>query len=83
MATNLNTLVTINEMKKRSDVRDGKLVDEGTINDVVGKEMSFPQTPITFDSGGPSNESGLRRKNRLEAKLPKLDFPSFDGNWHR
>lgn len=47
--TNLNTLtVTVNEMKKRYDVWEGKLVDEGTGSGVVCREIPFhrPQSPL-------------------------------------
>lgn len=75
MTANLNTLIVIvNRMKTKSDVREGKLVDEGASSGVVGREIPFSPTLITFSSRRLGNVSGNRRENRLEVKLPKLDF---------
>ncbi|KAI5648952.1 hypothetical protein M9H77_34957 [Catharanthus roseus] len=82
MATNINALiVSVNDLKKRPDVKDGKQVKE-TSGRGVG-EIPFAQTLVSFESGYWREENGNRKKGRSEIRLLKLEFSSFDGSGPR
>lgn len=48
-----------------------------------GGEIPYVQTPVSFDSGSWRAENGNRRDGRNDGRLPKLEFPIFDGSGPR